>query len=85
MTTKKRGLSGVVWSMDAGKVVVDVEPAVRRPFGKPDHATDVSRSGDDVSGLHAHPRSRSVLQLDTEEGNAVVDDVSTEDDGAPVL
>lgn len=88
MTTRKRGPSGVVWSMDDGKVVVDVEPATRRPFGKPDHATDVSRSGDEVSGPHAHPhahpRGQSTLELDTDEGNPVVDDVPTEDDGAPV-
>ena len=63
---------------------LDVEPATRRPFGKPDHASDVSRSGDDVSGPHAHPRSRPVVQVDTEEGNAVVDDVPTEDDGTPI-
>jgi hypothetical protein len=84
VTTRKRTPSGVVWSMDDGKVVVDVEPSKRRPFGKPDHASDVSRSGDEVSGAHSHPRSRPVLELDTDEGNPVVDEVPTEDDGAPL-
>lgn len=79
MTIKKRGPSGVVWSMDDSKVVVvDVEPSTRRPFGKPDHATDVSRSGDDVS------HNRPIPELDTDEGNPILDDVPTEDDGAPV-
>jgi hypothetical protein len=80
VTTKKRTPSGVVWSMDDGKVVVDVEPVTRRPFGKPDHATSTSRSQDEVSG----PQNRPVLELDTDEGNPIVDEVPTEDDGAPV-
>lgn len=84
MTTKKRGPSGVVWSLDDGKVVVDVEPLTRRPFGEPDHASDVSRSGDEVSGPHAHSRSRPALELDTDEGNPVLDEVATEDDGASI-
>lgn len=81
MTTRKSGQGAVVWSMDDGKVVVQVEQTKRRPFGTPEHATDVTRSGDEVSGPHAHPRSRP--ELDTDEGNPVVDDVPTEDDGAP--
>jgi hypothetical protein len=84
VTTRKRPPSGVVWSMDDGKVVVDVEPTTRRPFGKPQHASDVSRSGDEVSGPHAHGAGVRLLELDTDEGNPVVDEVATEDDGAPV-
>lgn len=81
MTTRKRSPSGVVWSMDDGKVVVDVEPTTRRPFGKPQHATDISHSGDEVSGPHNRPQS---LDVDTDEGNPITDDIATEDDGAPV-
>lgn len=70
--------------MDDDKVVVDVERTTRRPFGAAQHASDVSRSGDDASGPHAHPRGRPPLELDTDEGNPIIDDIPTEDDGAPI-
>lgn len=78
MTQRRKPPSGVIWSLDDGKVVVDVEPQKRRPFGRPEHVTDVSRSGDEVSG----PHNRPVLEVDTAEGD-VVNDIPTEDDGAP--
>lgn len=85
MTTRKRGPSDVVWSMDDGKVVVDVAARARRPFGKPEHGADdvrsTSRSQDEVSGPHNRPH---VLDVDTDEGSPVTDDVATEDDGAPL-